>query len=44
MTEQSEHLMSLFLQAPSVLTEEQTQKLSNWILQDTNNTKEFIRG
>ncbi len=43
MTERSEQLISLFLQDPSVLTEEQSYELSKWISQDTANTKEFIR-
>lgn len=43
MTEQHEHLISLFLQTPSELSEEQTRELSNWIVEDSANTKEFIQ-
>lgn len=43
MTERSEHLLSLFLQDPSAMTEEEARELSDWILQDTRNTQEFIR-
>ncbi|MCU0615434.1 MAG: FecR family protein [Desulfobacterales bacterium] len=43
MTERSEQLVSLFLQDPSAMTEEQSYELSKWISQDTANTKEFIR-
>ncbi len=42
MTERSEKLISLFLQDPFAMTDEQTVELSNWILQDTGNTKAFI--
>jgi hypothetical protein len=43
MTERSEQLISMFLQDPSAMTEEQVHELSQWISKDTDNTKEFIR-
>jgi hypothetical protein len=43
MTERSEQLISLFLQDPSAMTEEQVHELSRWIGRDTANTREFIR-
>lgn len=42
MTERPEQLISLFLQDPLAMTEEQALELSSWITQETQNTKEFI--
>ncbi len=43
MTERSEQLISMFLQTPVAMTEQQRQELSAWITQGTKNTKEFIQ-
>ena len=43
MTERSEQLINMFLQTPFAMAEEQSRELSNWISQDTKNTKEFIQ-
>ena len=42
MTEKIEHLISLFLQDPLVMTEDQSSELSHWVEQETENTREFI--
>ena len=42
MTEKIEHLVSLFLQDPLVMTEDQSSELSHWVEQETENTKKFI--
>jgi hypothetical protein len=42
MTDRSQQLVSVFLQSPFVMTEQQRHELSAWIVQDTQNTREFI--
>ena len=43
MTDRYEQLISLFLQTPFAMSEQQGCELSTWIIQDTRNTQEFIR-
>ena len=43
MTERTEQLISMFLQASFAMTEEQRDELSSWITQGTANTREFIQ-
>lgn len=42
MIDRSEQLISLFLQDPSAMTDEQATELSQWVSLDTANAREFI--